>query len=113
MTTDERIEKLEIRVEKLEDKQQNSELDSLKQYTQLEKLIAKAVSEGNKEIFDKLKELEDRVNTLENAEAHKALESKKQFIKSVTSVIISVIVTFFGSIILNNLISIIASQPIK
>ena len=101
-----RIDKLEKRVEKLEEKDHAIELDQLKQYRSLEQLIAKAVAEGNKGIYEKLEKLEDRVIVLENKEAQQALAKNKEIWKTVRSVIISVIITFFATILLNNLISI-------
>ena len=67
-----RIDKLEKRVEKLEEKDHAIELDQLKQYRSLEQLIAKAVAEGNKAIYEKLEKLETRVQTLENKDGEKA-----------------------------------------
>ena len=67
-----RIDKLEKRVEKLEEKDHAIELDQLKQYRSLEQLIAKAVAEGNKGIYEKLEKLETRVQTLENKDGEKA-----------------------------------------
>lgn len=101
-----RIDKLEKRVEKLEEKDHTIELDQLKQYRSLEQLIAKAVAEGNKTIYEKLEKLDLRVTELENKDAKKALEKNKEIWKTIRSVIISVIVTFFATILLNNLISI-------
>ena len=101
-----RIDKLEKRVEKLEEKDHTIELDQLKQYRSLEQLIAKAVAEGNKAIYEKLEKLDFRVTELENKDAKKALEKNKEIWKTIRSVIISIVVTFFATILLNNLISI-------
>lgn len=101
-----RIDKLEKRVEKLEEKDHAIQMDQLKQYRSLEQLIAKAVAEGNKMIYEKLEKLDFRVTELENKDAKKALEKNKEIWKTVRSVIISIVVTFFATILLNNLISI-------
>lgn len=79
MTTDERIDRLETRVDKIEDRFHNKELSNLEKYNELEKLITKAVSEGNKEIYTKLENMETRIIKLENQDGEKA----KLILKSV------------------------------
>lgn len=94
-----RIDKLEKRVEKLEEKDHAIEIDQLKQYRSLEQLIAKAVAEGNKTIYEKLEKLETRVQKLENQDGEKA----KLIMKSIGATTLGWIV--LG--ILNNLNTII------
>lgn len=72
MTTDERIEKLEIRVDKLEEKMHEGDLEQLNQYHELEKLIQKAVEKGNEPIAKKLEEQEKRIVVLEQKDGEKA-----------------------------------------
>lgn len=72
----------------------------------LSNLIKDAVSEAVKPLIERLEEQEKRIIALENADAKKALESKNEIYKSIRSIIISVVVTFFATILLNNLISI-------
>ena len=72
MTTDERFEKIEDRLDKCEEALHVREVDQLKQYRSLEQLIAKAVEEGNKGIYEKLEKLETRVAKLENQDGEKA-----------------------------------------
>lgn len=97
MTEKERIDKLENRVEKLENKSHEDDLTSLRQYRQLEQLIANAVKEGNKEIFSKLEDLEERVKALEDKDGEKA----KLILKSISATTIGWVV--LG--ILNNTIT--------
>ena len=113
MTSDERLNKIEEKIKEHDDKIIELEKRQLTDRFELSNLITEAVNKAIEPLIKKIEAQDKRINTLENAEANKALENKKQFMKCVTSVIISVIVTFFASVILNNLISIIASQPVK
>lgn len=105
MATD-RIGKLEQRVEKLEEKLNSSEKEQIENYYELTNLIKQAVEEAVKPLLEKLEKQEKRISELENADANKALEKNKEVWKTVRSVIISVIITFFATLILNNLIAI-------
>lgn len=98
MTEDERFDKLEGRVDKLEAEVHNREIDQLKQFRTLEQLIAKAVAEGNEKIYEKLENLETRVVKLENQDGEKA----KLILKSIGATTLGWIV--LG--ILNNMITI-------
>lgn len=110
MTTDERIDKLEKRVDKLEEHNHEQDMTELQKYNNLEKLIAKAVEEGIEKVMQKFETLEKRITTLENAEAQKALKTNQEIWKTVRGIIISVVVTFFATVLLNNLISIASSN---
>lgn len=79
MTADDRFDKLEQRVSKLEDKLHESDLSQMRQYGELEKLIAKAVSEGNRDIAKILEEHNTRICNLE----HKDGENAKLILKSI------------------------------
>jgi hypothetical protein len=79
MTADDRFDKLEQRVSKLEDKLHESDLSQMRQYGELEKLIAKAVSEGNRDIAKVLEEHNTRICNLE----HKDGENAKLILKSI------------------------------
>lgn len=79
MTTDERIEKIELRVDRLEAKMHEDDIVQLKQYRELEILIQKAVEKGNEKFAEKLEELEKRVCVLEKQDGEKA----KAIIKSI------------------------------
>lgn len=110
MTTEERIEKLENRVEKLEKHNYEQDMNELQKYNDLEKLIAKAVEEGISKVLEKFEKLEARVSTLEQAEAQKALKRSVEFWKTVKSVLITTIVTFFASILINNFVAMVTSN---
>jgi hypothetical protein len=79
MTADDRFDRLEQRVSKLEDKLHESDLSQMRQYGELEKLIAKAVSEGNRDIAKVLEEHNTRICNLE----HKDGENAKLILKSI------------------------------
>lgn len=81
MTTDERMEKLEHRVDLLEEKIHENDISQLKQYSELERLIAKAVSEGNKDIAKILEEHNTRLCKLEQKDG----ENAKLIIKSIVA----------------------------
>lgn len=100
MTADDRFDKLEQRVSKLEDKLHESDLSQMRQYGELEKLIAKAVSEGNRDIAKILEEHNTRICNLE----HKDGENAKLILKSIGATTLGWLVlgilnngiTFFG-----------------
>lgn len=106
MTTEDRIDKIEQRIVNLEEKAVKIEKIQMQDKFDLSNLIKDAVSEAVKPLIERLEEQEKRIITLENADARKALESKNEIYKSIRSIIISVVVTFFATILLNNLISI-------
>lgn len=98
MTADERFDKLERRVSTLEDKLHESDISQIKQYGELEKLIAKAVSEGNRDIAKILEEHNTRICNLE----HKDGENAKLILKSIGATTLGWLVLGF----LNNAITI-------
>ena len=63
------IEKLEERIEKLEEMYHSQNEHIIKNKYELKELISNAVSEGNKKVLDKLEEHDKRIIELENKEA--------------------------------------------
>ena len=109
-TIDERVDDLSGRVQKLEDKMSLTREEALKSEKNLSDLITKAVADGNKEIKSTLDKLDKRIIALENAEAQKALDEKKMFWNTVTKTIMTIVITFFVTLLLNNLIVYISSK---
>lgn len=86
-----RIDKLEVRVDTLEKDFYEARLNQVKDYAELEKIIAKAVKEGNQIIIEemhKAQELQDkkfdeqdkRIKALELSDGEKAKEKLKLII---------------------------------
>ena len=109
MTTDERINKIEARLDEHEDKINCLEKKQMSDRFELSNLITEAVNKGLKPLMEKQEEQGKRITVLENAEAQKALEKNKEVWKTIRSIILSIVVTFFVTVLLNNLISIIAA----
>lgn len=116
MTTDERIEKLEKRVEQHEEKINCLEKKQMKDTYDLKAMIVDAVNQSIKPLITKIEEQgkdqriineaqDKRISALENAEAQKALKNSQEIWKTIKSVIITAIITFFLSILLNNFIA--------
>lgn len=97
------IKEIKQKINKLEEWRYEHDLSSLKNLSDLKIMITDAVKEGNEPILKIVNEHTQQITKLENAEAQKALEEKKSNRKQIWSVAISVIVTFFVSILLNNL----------
>lgn len=110
MTLDQRVDKLEERMNKLEEHNHEQDMSELQKYNNLEKLIAKAVEEGIEKVMQKFETLEKRITTLENAEAQKALEEKKELFKQIKQIVIASVVSFLGAILLNNFIAAISNN---
>lgn len=106
MTTDERIDKLEKRVDKLEEHNHEQDMSELQKYNNLEKLIAKAVEEGIEKVMQKFETLDKRITMLENAEAQKALKSNQEIMKTIKTII----VTFLVTLLLNNFMAIVSNN---
>jgi len=109
MTTDERINKIEARLDEHEDKINCLEKKQMSDRFELSNLITDAVNKGLKPLMEKQEEQGKRITILENADAQKALEKNKEVWKTIRSIILSIVVTFFVTVLLNNLISIIAA----
>lgn len=106
MTTDNRIDKIESKLNEHDKKIQDLEKKQLSDKFELSKLITEAVNKAVEPLLKKLEKQNDRITALEQAEAQKALKKNQEMWKTIRSVIISVVVTFFATIIINNLISI-------
>lgn len=106
MTTDDRIDKIESKLNEHDKKIQDLEKKQLSDKFELSKLITEAVNKGVQPLLEKLEKQDKRITALEQAEAQKALKKNQEMWKTIRSVIISVIITFFATIIINNLISI-------
>ena len=92
----------EDRIRELEKNAHEQEKEEMKHYRDLEQLVAKAVKEGNKEIYEEIKKhknlfdnYEIRITALENADAKKALEQKNALLNKIAIVIITFIITLF------------------
>ena len=72
MTDKEYLQKLDERLTKVEQQVHDREVSQMKQYNELEHLIANAVKEGNKEILEKIKEHDSRLQKLEQQDGEKA-----------------------------------------
>ena len=89
-----RIDKLEVRMDNIEKAFYESQINQVKDYAELEKVIAKAVKEGNQVIIEemrKVQELQDkkfneqdeRIKALEEAEGNKLKERWKIIITTI------------------------------
>lgn len=102
------VKNIDNRLNKVEENVAKTREEALMDKSYLKDLIVEAVSKGNEKILSEVNCLKIDVDTLKNAEGKRALENRKETLKTVRSVIIGVVVTFFGTILLNNAISIIA-----
>ena len=86
-----RIDKLEVRMDNIEKAFYESKINQVKDYAELEKVIAKAVKEGNQVIIEEMRkaqELQDkrfseqdkRIKALELSDGEKAKEKLKLII---------------------------------
>ncbi len=110
MTLEQRVDKLEKRMEKLEEHNHEQDMSDLQKYNNLEKLIAKAVEEGIEKVMQKFEVLEKRITTLENAEANKALEERKELFKQIKQIVVTAIISFLAAILLNNFVAMISNN---
>jgi cell division septum initiation protein DivIVA len=99
MTTEERIDKLENRVEKIENNMHEQSETNLKNNYELKDLIRNAVEEGNEKILQKLETHEQRIIKLENQDGEKA----KLILKSISAttlgwVVLGILNNFMGFI---------------
>ena len=85
MTTEERIDRLEKRIENVESKINSQDKAQLASNYELKELIRNAVSQGNEKILSVLKTHEDRLNKLENQDGEKA----KAIIKAIVATSLS------------------------
>lgn len=99
------VDGIDNRVKYLEEKVNQTREEALASNLEQYKMITQAVAEGNKPIMEKIEKQEKRIVVLENAEANKALTEKKEIWKTIRAVVI----TFFATLILNNLIVIATS----
>ena len=72
MTTEERLDKLETRVEKVEEKISSQKETQLQNKYELKELIRDAVEEANDKLAKKLSEYEQRLIKLESQDGEKA-----------------------------------------
>lgn len=72
MTTEERIEKLEQRMETLEKLNNDKQIEQIKINYDLKELIREAVHEGSEKLLSILNEHNDRLTKLEHQEGEKA-----------------------------------------
>lgn len=98
MTTEERIDKLEKRVDRLEDNLSEQDKNQLKDKYELKELITKAVEEGNEKIIKKIEQHEQRIIKLENNDGEKA----KLILKSICATTLGWLVLGF----LNNFLTV-------
>lgn len=98
MTTNERLDKLEKRVDKLEDNLSEQDKNQIKDKYELKELISKAVEEGNEKVIAKIEEHEQRIVKLENNDGEKA----KLILKSICATTLGWLVLGF----LNNFLTI-------
>ena len=107
-----RLDKVEVRIDQLEKQFYESQVNQVKNYAELEKVIAKAVKEGNQLIIDemnkiqeihnsKFKEQEDRISKLETKDDKKASATLKLIITTAITTTAGWIILGF----LNNYIS--------
>lgn len=103
------MEKLDERISVLERDMHENIISQLKQVNELEKLITKAVQNGNEPIMKAIKDHENRLIILEHSDATKALERTKR----IGHTVITVAITFFITLLLNNMIATITNANIK
>lgn len=99
MTTEDRIDRLEKRVETIENKMHEQNETQLKNNYELKDLIRNAVEEGNEKILQKLETHEQRIIKLENQDGEKA----KLILKSISAttlgwVVLGILNNFMGFI---------------
>jgi cell division septum initiation protein DivIVA len=99
MTTEDRIDRLEKRVETIENKMHEQSETNLKNNYELKDLIRNAVEEGNEKILQKLETHEKRIIKLENQDGEKA----KLILKSISAttlgwVVLGILNNFMGFI---------------
>lgn len=99
MTTEDRIDRLEKRVEIIENKMHEQNETQLKNNYELKDLIRNAVEEGNEKILQKLETHEQRIIKLENQDGEKA----KLILKSISAttlgwVVLGILNNFMGFI---------------
>lgn len=80
---------------------------------ELEKMITNAVRSGNEPILLEIESMKKRIVILETSEANKALEKSREAWKTVRTVLISGIVTFFVTLLLNNAVSLINDNKMQ
>ena len=95
MVNDERINKLEKRVERMEILQQEMSKTQTKDWYELKAMIVEAVNDGNDKVLEKIENLEKRIITLENQDGEKA--------KAVLKSILITSLSWFVLGLLNNL----------
>lgn len=101
MTDKEYLQRLDERLTKVEQQVHDREVSQMKQYNELEHLIANAVKEGNKEILEKIKEHDSRLQKLEQQDGEKA--------KAVIKAIVGTSLSWLVMGILTNLPTILGS----
>lgn len=103
-------EKIENEIKELKDKSFNACMVQKDDKAELKQLIIDAVEKGTDKISKKIEEHEKRISILENAEAAKIKKQYDDTIKTIRTTIITIIVTFFATLCLNNLLSIAIDQ---
>jgi cell division septum initiation protein DivIVA len=99
MTTEERIDRLEKRVETIENKMHEQNETQMKNNYELKDLIRNAVEEGNEKILQKLETHEQTIIKLENQDG----ETAKLILKSISAttlgwVVLGILNNFMGFI---------------
>ena len=79
MSTEDRINKLEIKIENLENKIHEQDMTLFRNREELKDIIREAVSEANEKLIKKIENHEQRIQKLENLDGEKA----KIIIKSI------------------------------
>jgi hypothetical protein len=110
MTLEDRVNKLEQKIEEHDNKIINIEKKQLTDWYELSDLITKAVEKGIEKISKELQEAKCEIDVLKSAEGKRAIEQKGEFWKTVRTVLLGVVITFFATILLNNFIAMASSS---
>lgn len=99
MTTEERIDRLEKRVEFIEHTNNDRDKANIQNIYELKEMITKAVADGNEKIAKVLEEHNDRISKLENQDGEKAKAIIKAIFATSLSWLVMGILTNLPSII--------------
>ncbi len=110
MTTEERLAKIEEKLDEHDDKIIKLEKQQITDKFELSNLITDAVNKAIEPLIKKLEEQDKRITTLENAEAQKALKNSQELWKNVKTIIITAVVSFFATLMINNFVVMISNN---
>lgn len=116
MTTDDRIDKIEKKIEEHDKKLILLEQQQMKDTFELKTMITDAVNNAIQPLVQKIDEQgkdqriineaqDKRITALEQAEANKALQSRKEICKTIKTVAVTAIISFLVTLLLNNFIA--------